>query len=291
MSTTADIIKKVKKSVTAMYGGDALHTPAEMQGSLASMVKLWAPTGIKGLDAVLGKAGAGVPAGKLIEIYGPEGQGKSTLLYFLLGLVQKQGGIAALIDSELSYDPVRAALFGIDNSQLLLMHLDEEVGCLEEVFDRIEFISKEIRDVDDDVFMLWGLDTVYATPTLDLLKATSYKDAVRVAALARALSQSLPRLCQFLARTKVGMIFINQVRENIGVMYGEQYKTPGGMALKHHTTIRCIVKRKKKYPSGNIDSTITNVKNKIANPFASVQFKIDQKKGIQEMKQEVKKKR
>ncbi len=289
--STVDIIRRVKKTVEKQYGGDALHTPDELQGSLDSLVKLWAPTGIKGLDAVLGKEGKGVPAGKLIEIYGPEGQGKSTLLYFLLGLVQKQGGIAALIDSELSYDPVRGKLFGVDNSQLLLIHLDEEVGCLEEVFDRIEFISKAIRKEQDDVFILWGLDTVYATPTLDLLKAASYKDVVRVAALARALSQSLPRLCQFLAKWKVGMIFINQVRENIGVMYGEQYKTPGGMALKHHTTIRCIVKRKKKYESGNIDSTITNVKSKISNPFASVQFKIDQRHGIKEIKPDKRKAR
>lgn len=280
----SDIISKLKKSVASKYGADALHTPDELDGVLDSQVKLWIKTGIPGLDGVLGSEEKGIPSGKLIEIYGPEGQGKSSLLYYLLGLVQKQGGIAGLIDSELSYDPARGALFGIDNSQLLLINIDDEVGCLEEVFDRIEYISKEIRSKSDDVFLLWGLDTVYATPTLDAMKASSYKDAVRIAALARALSQSLPRFCQFIAKQKVGMVFINQVRENIGVMFGDQYKTPGGMALKHHTSIRAIVKRKRKHQSGNIDSTVTNVKNKLANPFGSVEFKIDQKKGILEIK-------
>lgn len=280
MNDVDKVISKFRKKYGA-EGGDILSPTESMTASLLSQVKIWVPSGIDGLDAVLGVAGKGLAAGKLVEMYGPESHGKSSLLYYIIGRVQQAGGIFWLIDSEYSYDPEWGEKLGVDRAKLKMLQGNLS---LEEYFDRIEFISKELRKADTDIPIMWAFDTIYATATHESLNAESYTDKSRVAALARAMSQSLPRFLAFLAKYQVGMIFINQVRDNIGVFYGEQFITPGGRAIKHGAAVRVMVKRTKKHASGNIESKAVNVKNKLGRPFQQVAFKIDQRQGIVELK-------
>jgi recombination protein RecA len=276
------VMEKVRGEVLKKFGGDAMISAnAEDMGELLlGKIRIWIPTSLPKLDKALGREGSGIPCGKLIELFGPEGHGKSTLGYYLLGIVQQQGGLAFLIDSEGSLDTEWATKQGVNIDELNILPSTPKTS-LEMHLDKVTQIAKEIRAMDENIPILFVWDTIYATPVNEALKAKSYSDTKRLLGLPRALSDHLPVFCPFLAQYKVGMIWLNQIRDNVGVTWGDTFSTPGGHALKHFAFVRAMVKRTMKKENGEIETVVANFKNKFGQPFQKAMFKISPKTGIQ----------
>lgn len=251
-------LESALKMIEKTYGQGAIMRLGQRQKMDVEVI----PTGSMSLDLALGVGG--VPRGRIIELYGPESSGKTTVALHIVAEAQKMGGEAAFIDVEHALDPKYAKALGVDIDNLLVSQPDSGEQAL-------EIAEQLVRSGAIDVLVVDSVAAMTTKAEIDGEMGDSH-----VGQLARLMSQAMRKLTSIVAKTGCVAIFINQIREKIGVMYGNPETTPGGRALKFYATIRMDVRKGEvikdnKMPIGN-RMKVKIVKNKVAPPFRECEF-------------------